>query len=370
MNTQITRRHIVFSLASAGLLALSGCGGGGNGTPAPRPQVLYDIVELPPLAGDFESGPTDMNEAGDVVGSSFGPDGPRATLWRSDQPNRPVNLGTLGTGETSIATGINAAGVVTGHSATNGPADTRGFRWENGTMALLAEPPQTAQTLPQAISANGRIAGTLLRQNDAVPTGIIWEITGQTQVIPSLPGSAFSLPQAIDSAGRIVGQTQTSGGVNAVHRGFLLDNGLIRELEPLPGGDRSSARGISENGWIVGWATGGATGGALRAVLWRDRGGAPEDLGALPGHAESTASDANTNGQIVGFSENDATQRRAFLWENGRMRDLNSLIPANSGWILMQATAINERGQITGYGIIGSQSRAFLLTPRGDGAVG
>jgi hypothetical protein len=33
------------------------------------------------------------------------------------------------------------------------------------------------------------------------------------------------------------------------------------------------------------------------------------------------------------------------------MTDLNTLIPANSGWELMYATDINNRGQIVGYGV-------------------
>ena len=52
----------------------------------------------------------------------------------------------------------------------------------------------------------------------------------------------------------------------------------------------------------------------------------------------------------------------AFLYNNGTMTDLNSLIP--SGWILEVANAINDNGQIVGQGINSQgQSDAFLLTP-------
>jgi hypothetical protein len=46
------------------------------------------------------------------------------------------------------------------------------------------------------------------------------------------------------------------------------------------------------------------------------------------------------------------------------MRDLNTLIPAGSGWVLMIATGINSRGQIIGDGRFGGNPRAFLLTPK------
>jgi hypothetical protein len=43
------------------------------------------------------------------------------------------------------------------------------------------------------------------------------------------------------------------------------------------------------------------------------------------------------------------------------MTDLNSLLPANSGWILSNATGINDSGQIVGVGTYNGQTQAFLL---------
>jgi probable HAF family extracellular repeat protein len=45
------------------------------------------------------------------------------------------------------------------------------------------------------------------------------------------------------------------------------------------------------------------------------------------------------------------------------MIDLNSLLPADSGWQLTEAKAINDSGQIVGYGIYNGQNpHAFLLS--------
>jgi hypothetical protein len=54
---------------------------------------------------------------------------------------------------------------------------------------------------------------------------------------------------------------------------------------------------------------------------------------------------------------------RAFLWDNGEMLDLNERIAPDSGWELSRATAINDRGQIVGYGLFQGQQAGFVLIP-------
>ena len=60
----------------------------------------------------------------------------------------------------------------------------------------------------------------------------------------------------------------------------------------------------------------------------------------------------------------DNSEYHAFVSFNGaKMQDLNKLIPRRSGWVLGEADGINAAGQIVGYGTVGSQTHAFLLTP-------
>jgi probable HAF family extracellular repeat protein len=47
----------------------------------------------------------------------------------------------------------------------------------------------------------------------------------------------------------------------------------------------------------------------------------------------------------------------------GSLQNLNQLLPAGSGWELLEATDINDAGQIVGYGRFQGRIRAFLLTP-------
>jgi hypothetical protein len=47
--------------------------------------------------------------------------------------------------------------------------------------------------------------------------------------------------------------------------------------------------------------------------------------------------------------------------------DLNTLIPANSGWYLQFTASINNAGEIAGQGTINGEVHAFLLTPNHGG---
>jgi probable HAF family extracellular repeat protein len=63
---------------------------------------------------------------------------------------------------------------------------------------------------------------------------------------------------------------------------------------------------------------------------------------------------------IVGVS-----RRGALIFSNGSFQELNALIPPGSGFVLTEATAINDVGQIVtnGYSTTNYQHHAFLLSP-------
>lgn len=47
------------------------------------------------------------------------------------------------------------------------------------------------------------------------------------------------------------------------------------------------------------------------------------------------------------------------------MVDVNTLLPANSGWVVQSCTGINDNGQICGNGLHNGLPRAFVMTPVG-----
>jgi probable HAF family extracellular repeat protein len=100
-----------------------------------------------------------------------------------------------------------------------------------------------------------------------------------------------------------------------------------------------------------------------QAVLWN--GTTPTSLGSLPGFTYSLAYAINSSAMVVGMAKTSPGDSGgdAFLWMNGQMLDLNSLISPASGWHLTSAADINDLGQIVGYGTLNNVPESFLLKP-------
>ncbi len=176
----------------------------------------------------------------------------------------------------------------------------------------------------------------------------------------TLPGGLVSGGSAINSSGQVTGVSDTlTTGPHA----FLYSDGKMSDLGTLPGGTFSAGLGINDSGEVTGYSDAAqVNGGDTHAFLYSN--GTMLDLGTLPGQSSSIGRGINRSGQVVGYTTSGQnTNFRPFLYSDGIMKDLNDLIQTNSGWSLWYAFAINDRGQITGYGSHNGAIHAFLLTP-------
>jgi probable HAF family extracellular repeat protein len=92
------------------------------------------------------------------------------------------------------------------------------------------------------------------------------------------------------------------------------------------------------------------------------------DLGTLGG-TYSAAQAINASGTVIGQSYLPGdTGIDPFIYSNGTMTDLMTLLPPGAGVTNVTVLGINNRGQIVGQGVDSNGNfRALLLTPSDDG---
>ena len=336
----------------------------------------YTITDLGVLKGDNESSGFWINNNGDVVGCSdtmtsegypctgLVP-GQHAFLWTKGT-GIMRDLGTVAGGTVSGATGVNDFGAVVGYSNIKGQPATNfvAFRWTpSGGMVKLGTLAGSNSSAAFEINSAGMIAG-----DSFTSTGLVdatsWT-NSRIRNLGRLPNAIFTAGLDINDNDEIVGESVLSYGPPFASRGFVWipGTGMIN-LGTLAGGVTSIANAINSSGVIVGQSDGFTTGGNWHAVKW-DASRKIHDLGTPLGGRYSVAFAINDFDVVVGYGDLSNGFPHAMIWGNTTGKhDLNALIPSGSGWVLINANAINKVGQITGYGTIHGYNHAFLLTPR------
>jgi len=130
-----------------------------------------------------------------------------------------------------------------------------------------------------------------------------------------------------------------------------------------PVGNYGEAYDINNKGQIVGWYSLCGNCADSRGFIWDQ--GTWTTIPTLGG----TSSDAraiNDFGVVVGesrYTSGPSSLPKAIIFDTANgLRDLNTLIPAGTGWDLWAAFDINERGDIVGVGMYNGVSRGFLLS--------
>ncbi|MCC6192346.1 MAG: DUF3466 family protein, partial [Anaerolineales bacterium] len=303
----------------------------------------YTVTDLGTLSGASEA--LAISDNGQVAGRYLAGSYYQAFLWNDGVMQ---GLGALGSGD-SQATGVNDAGQVVGYS-TVASGNPHAFLWQNGSMQDLGT---LGGNLSMALGINnsGQVAGVSIN-NTYQQRAFLWN--GAMADLGTVSGGDSSSGQAINDAGQVAGWARLGAYPDYTSHAFLW-TGSMQDLGTL-GWTDSLAHGINDNGAVVGHLANGINSSDWHAFL--SQGGGMQDLGGT----QSVAYDINNAGLIVGAVGQQAAQR-AVLWENGLIKDLNNLIPANSGWVLQEARAINNKGQIVGKGTFNGQTRGFLLKP-------
>jgi probable HAF family extracellular repeat protein len=345
----VSHRHvIVLNVLFVLLSAVVGSAWGANS---------YTLTDLGTLPGhEATSGATGINATWQVVGNSYVYGLSNAFLYSGGSMQY---LGTFGSAQ-SFATGINDGGLVVGY--TWSPTDPyRSFLYDGGGPLQELSTLGGRSTYAAGINNDGQIVGWSNTSDSYHAFRCIG--TGPMQDLGTL-GGVGSEATAINNGGQVVGIADTASTPYSAHAFLYSGSGPMQDLGTL-GGRLSEATALNERGQVVGWSN--PTDSDAKHAFLFDGIGPMQDLGTLGG-TTSWAAGINDSGQVVGWSPvgynyyGDPIDH-GFLYENGTMFDLNSLIP--SGWTLYGATAINDDGQIVGMAQNTStgDQHAVLLTP-------
>ena len=324
---------------------------------APCGPALADPLYTVTLLGAAGSAATGINSAGDVVGQITSGSTTHAFVYTA---GGFLDLGTLG-GAGSAANAINDSGAIVGW-ADNGSGQSRAFLYAGATMSDLGAL-GGANSVAWGISNGGVIVGSASNGQESDPyfQQAFRYANGTMQALGTLPDGLGSDAYTINSRGLVAGSSY-EGPLTVPEyprHATIFGNGAVTEIAPLVNG---VVYGINDLDQLVG-RVGQFFG--TRAFLYAN--GVATELGVLDESiGASEARDINNVGQIVGASGVMLTESQwdyhGFLYaSDGTLSDLNALIDPASGWQIINASGINDAGQIAGTACRGTDCFAVRL---------
>ena len=331
----------------------------------------YSIRELGQLKTGKTSVAYGVNDAGVAVGTAVSADG-SFTAVRFNLDGSVTELAQLYPGYESAALDINNAGVMVGYALTG--YSVQGFEIpaavifnEDGTLTELGELIPLKPSAARAINSQGTIVGSAT-DNNGISRAVIFEGGGVVTplgYLGSSPGN--SVASAINDDGLIVGTSSISSSSDKFRAVIFHQDGTATNL--YPPNQTSYAYGVSSAGEIVGAVKTSNSDPSPNVDFGSlfDGSGGVSSLGQLENGLTTIALDANPEGVIVGFGDT-TLQRSAVLFD----RDSGTVVPladrieaTNSAtWLLETAYAVNESGQIVGGGKINPGTlTGYILTP-------
>ena len=298
--------------------------------------------------------------------------GSRPAIWQSGTvTNLAIPSGSGGYG---AAFGMSPSGETVGYvedATVNNSSEAA--KWDaSGSLTALGRASATDTScnngyLADAANSNGDIAGYCV-EGGLAKAGYWpgWAPNSFTKLSEVSNSQNASAATGINRSGHMVGWAylyDTSISEDTFHPVYWHD-GVVTDLAPA-GSFAGYANAINDNDLVIGYVEFSNSSGLSTShpYIWDEAGNTTYDLYTLTGFT-GAANAVNNLGTVVGsifVSGNPASH--AFLWQKGgaSIIDLNSLLPANSGWVLESADAINTNGQIVGTGLLNGQSHAFLL---------
>ncbi|MHC4590395.1 MAG: hypothetical protein ACYTAQ_13970, partial [Planctomycetota bacterium] len=165
-----------------------------------RPQS--GLVTLPRLEGYTDARVVDVNDAGDAVGRVENSEALRAVLWHDGEA---IDLGVPPGGTWSQAVAINSSGLVAGEWLNPETGVQHGFVWQGGVPADLDAVLATPASSALGVSDQGHVTGWMGSSLFADARAYVL-LDGQVTELPPVPGGFTSQGRAVNNLGQVAVQ--------------------------------------------------------------------------------------------------------------------------------------------------------------------
>ena len=356
--------------------------------------VIHDLGALP--GGGF-SLPGTLNDAGVVAGFSVASDSlQHPVLWVGGYL---VDLSHSGDhGLNAQAFGINSLGRVSIQTETSA-YDPNGedfclygthrvcvaAAWQGGRFISLPTLGGNNGTVGN-VNSFGQIAGVTetavsdpscaskLPSQKLQYRAVIWgPDLRSVKPLPLLGKDTVSVGMWMNDKGQAVGASGACSNTEpppiayGSHAVLWEADGTPVDLGNLGSASVNAALGINNRGEVVGASSlrdDSTPFNGTDGFLWTRQHGM-KNLGTLPDDVASVAAAINDAGEIVGISIDPTGNLRAVYWHNSIPIDLNTQVTSESNLYLLWAADINDRGEITGWGVDTStgEIHTYLAVP-------
>jgi probable HAF family extracellular repeat protein len=317
----------------------------------------YRVIDIGTLGGNTSTA-NDVSNAGVVVGAAATATGDLHAYRFDLVTHMKTDLGTLG-GASSVANGVNEQGDVVGRSMTASDA-MRAFVWRKSTAAMT-QLGTLGGTNCSAIALSLSWAVGWCETASGDPHAVLFQLsTGAATDLGTL-GGFTSAAYGISDTLQVVGFADTKfGTTHAVRWDCSKLTCPITDLGSGQG-NNSAAYGITRTNIVYGTVdspygsiNGGVTTTSSTSSIWYQ-------AAAWDAEASTVIYGGNRTGQYVGFGQSSGAPYAMLLNANGTKTNLNSAVPAASGWSLTVANDVNDAGVIIGEGMTGGAEHGYVL---------
>jgi len=309
----------------------------------------YEMIDLGALTHLSDSQATAINNTGLILFGDIFKKSISLFLWQDGkvQPLKDQGYSFVALNDSSQIAGVK----ITDFNKAVGTAAL----WQNGKITLLGAIGENG-LWPSSINNKGQIAGLTTTKHGY--RAAIWE-KGNVRILETPAGAADSGAIDINASGQVVGRAID---VHNVGHAYLWQAGKSLDLGVLPTCTQSECYSINDKGHVIGrsfgpegWDTGK---GDLRSFIWVN--GVMRDLGSVLGGNRITACSINNNDDVVGYASRADGETRGFILKHGRVTDLGVRPKGTASY----ATAINDNGWIIGYATTANgKNHAVLWRP-------